>query len=86
MALEVGLEAVFQLLVDARKRFASVFIIGNGGSAAIASHATIDFVNVGMGPGTRTSVELSLDTAKALSAALIRAIEAAEVEEAGRGL
>ncbi len=46
----------------------------------------IDFVNAEMGPGTRTSVELSLDTAKALSAALIRAIEAAELEEAGRGL
>jgi hypothetical protein len=45
---------------------------------------TIDFVNGGLPPGARAGVELTLETAKALSAALTRAIAAAEIEEAGR--
>jgi len=44
----------------------------------------IDFVNQAMGPGCRAAVELSLESAKALSGALIRAITAAELEERGR--
>jgi hypothetical protein len=45
---------------------------------------TIDFVNSAMGPGARVAVELSLESAKKLSAALARAIAAAEIEESTR--
>ena len=46
---------------------------------------TIDFVNLGLGPAARAAVELTLDSAKELAAALARAIAAAEDMEAGRG-
>lgn len=45
---------------------------------------TLDFVNAGLPPGARAAVELTLDSAKALQAALARAIAAAELEEADR--
>ena len=45
---------------------------------------TIDFVNQGLPPGARAAVELTLDAAKELNAALARAIAAAEIEEAER--
>jgi hypothetical protein len=45
---------------------------------------TIDFVNRGLPPGARAAVELTLDAAKELNAALARAIAAAEIEEAER--
>jgi hypothetical protein len=41
----------------------------------------IDFVNEKLGPQARVAVEISLDSAKALSAALTRAIESAEEVE-----
>ena len=41
---------------------------------------TIDFMNIGNGPGTRTAVELTLESAKALRGALSRAIEQADEE------
>lgn len=44
----------------------------------------IDFVNSALGPGTRVAVEMSLESAKALSAALSRAIAAADAVEAER--
>lgn len=44
----------------------------------------IDFVNQALGPGARAAVELSLESAKELSGALIRAIAQAEVEEGAR--
>jgi len=43
---------------------------------------TLDFINTDLDPGARAAVELSLETAKALSAALERVISAAEFEEA----
>ncbi|MBK6908549.1 MAG: SIS domain-containing protein [Rhodocyclaceae bacterium] len=43
---EAGLTAVCEVLSEARDNRSTVFVIGNGGSAAIASHAVIDFVNV----------------------------------------
>jgi carboxymethylenebutenolidase len=43
---------------------------------------TLDFINTGLGPGARAGIELTLDTAKELRAALDRAIAAAEFEEA----
>ena len=42
----------------------------------------LDFINAALEPGARAAVELSLDSAKALRAALDRAITAAEYEEA----
>lgn len=49
--------------------------------AMLEDAITIDFVNPEQGPGARAAVELTLDSAKALHAALARAIEAAEQEE-----
>jgi hypothetical protein len=45
---------------------------------------TIDFVNATLGPGARVAVEISLPSAKALSAALLRAIAAADIAESER--
>jgi len=45
---------------------------------------TIDFVNAALGPSARVAVELTLESAKELSGALARAIEAAEIEESAR--
>ena len=52
--------------------------------ALLEEAITIDFVNAALGPETRVAVELTLESAKELSAALIRAIEAAEIEESHR--
>ncbi len=52
--------------------------------ALLEEAITLDFVNRGMGPSARAAVELTLEAAKALHAALGRAIVAAEEEESGR--
>ena len=52
--------------------------------ALLEEAITIDFVNRALEPGARVAVELTLDAAKALSAALAKAIAQAEIEEAGR--
>lgn len=52
--------------------------------AVLADVITLDFVNSGLPPAARAAVELTLETAKALNAALARAIAAAELEEAER--
>ena len=52
--------------------------------ALLADVITLDFVNEALPPGARAAVELTLETAKALNAALAKAIAAAEVEEADR--
>ena len=52
--------------------------------AVLEEAITIDFVNAEMGPGARIAVELTLEAAKELSAALARAIAQADIEEAGR--
>ncbi len=44
---------------------------------------TLDFVNSGLGPGSRIALEISLEAAKALAAALQRAIDQADI--GGRG-
>jgi hypothetical protein len=44
----------------------------------------IDFVNPALGPSARVAVEISLESARALSGALARAIAAAEIEESAR--
>ena len=43
---------------------------------------TLDFINGTLEPGARAGIELTLETAKELRAALTRAIEAADFEEA----
>ena len=45
---------------------------------------TLDFVSSRLPPGARAAVERTLDAAKALSAALAKAIAEAEIEEAQR--
>jgi uncharacterized protein DUF6295 len=52
--------------------------------ALLEEAITIDFVNRALAPGARVAVELTLEAAKALSGALVRAIEAAEIEEGHR--
>ena len=50
--------------------------------APLGDVITLDFLNMDLDPGARAGVELTLDSAKALRAALDRAILAAEFEEA----
>jgi hypothetical protein len=50
--------------------------------APLADVITLDFINAGLEPGARAGVELTLETAKELLAALDRAITDAEFEEA----
>src|SRR5215203_7033985 len=50
--------------------------------APAADVITLDFINTGLDPGARAGIELTLETAKELRAALDRAIAAAEFEEA----
>ena len=52
--------------------------------AVLADVITLDFVNTHLPPGARAGVELTLESAKALHAALAKAIAAAEIEEAER--
>ena len=52
--------------------------------ALLEEAITIDFVNRALGPEARVAVELTLQSAKELSSALARAIEAAEIEESAR--
>lgn len=52
--------------------------------AVLEEAITIDFVNRALGPGARVAVELTLEAAKELSGALIRAIKQAEIEEGHR--
>jgi hypothetical protein len=52
--------------------------------ALLEDAIAIDFVNGDLPAGARAAVELTLDSAKALQAALTRAIAAAELEEADR--
>jgi DNA primase len=50
---------------------------------------TLDFINTDLDPGARAGVELTLESAKELRAALDRAIAAADYEEAevrGKGV
>jgi hypothetical protein len=49
--------------------------------APLGDVITLDFINIGLEPGARAGIELTLETAKELRAALDRAIAAAEFEE-----
>lgn len=52
--------------------------------ALLEEAVTLDFLNQADGPGARAAVELTLDSAKALHAALAKVIAAAEAEEGQR--
>ena len=52
--------------------------------ALLEEAIAIDFMNQAHGPGARAAVELTLESAKALSGALASAIAAAEIEESAR--
>ncbi|MGH6621425.1 MAG: DUF6295 family protein [Alphaproteobacteria bacterium] len=52
--------------------------------ALLEEAIVIDFVNRAQGPSARVAVELTLESARALSGALARAIAAADIEESGR--
>ena len=49
--------------------------------APLGDVITLDFINADLDPGARAGIELTLETAKELRAALDRAIAAAEFEE-----
>lgn len=46
LSIEKGMQSILEILNHCRNQNASVYIVGNGGSAAIASHAVIDFLNM----------------------------------------
>ena len=50
--------------------------------APLGDVITLDFINTALDPGARAGVELTLESARALRAALDRAIAAAAFEEA----
>ena len=52
--------------------------------ALLEEAINIDFVNPALGPGARVAVEIPLESARELSAALQRAIAAADLVESGR--
>jgi hypothetical protein len=52
--------------------------------ALLEDAINIDFVNPSLGPGARVAVEITLDSARELSAALARAIAAADEVERER--
>lgn len=42
-----GIDSLVRLLTNTRTKGGTLYVIGNGGSAAVASHAVTDFFNVG---------------------------------------
>lgn len=46
LGVESGISIVLEMLIKVRDRGNSIYVIGNGGSAAVASHAVIDLINV----------------------------------------
>ncbi len=60
----------------------SVVAYDHARHAPLGDVITLDFFNTDLGAGARAAVELTLETAKELRAALDRAIKAAEFEEA----
>jgi len=62
----------------------SVVAYDHARHAVLGDVITLDFVNDTLPPGARAAVELTLDSAKTLHAALTKAIAEAEIEEAER--
>ena len=67
----------------------SVVAYDHARHAPLGDVITLDFINTGLSPEARAGIELTLESAKELRAALGRAIAAAEFEEAevrGKGV
>jgi D-sedoheptulose 7-phosphate isomerase len=47
LEIEEALARMMDLLHDLRARKGSLYVVGNGGSAAVASHSVVDFLKVG---------------------------------------
>lgn len=62
----------------------SVVAYDHARHAVLGDVITLDFISSELPPGARAAVELTLDSAKALHAALAKAIAEAEIEEAER--
>lgn len=62
--VEEAIARLMDLLRDVRNRKASLYIVGNGGSAAVASHSVVDFLKVG-GIRAFTLTDVSVLTAMA---------------------
>jgi len=62
----------------------SVVAYDHARHALLGDVITLDFINSALPPGARAAVELTLESAKALHAALAKAIAEAEIEEAER--
>jgi hypothetical protein len=60
----------------------TVVAYDNARHAPLGDVITLDFIDADLDPGARAGIELTLETAKELRAALARAIAAAEFEEA----
>ncbi len=60
----------------------SVVAYDHARHAPLGDVITLDFMNTGLGAGARAGIELTLETARELRAALDRAIAAADLEEA----
>ena len=60
----------------------SVVAYDHARHAPLGDVITLDFINSGLDPGARAGIELTLDSARGLRAALDRAIAAADFEEA----
>ena len=60
----------------------TVFAYDHARHAPLGDVITLDFLNAELGADARAGIELTLETAKELRAALDRAIAAAEFEEA----
>jgi len=46
VSTEAGIQKVLEMLRDLRQKGGRLYLVGNGGSAAVASHAVTDFLNV----------------------------------------
>src|ERR1044072_1135999 len=60
----------------------AVVVYDHARHAPLGDVITLDFINAHLEPGERAGIELPLETARELRAALDRAIAAAEFEEA----
>lgn len=46
LGLEAGMATAMQMLAKVRESAGTIYVVGNGGSASVASHAAIDLFNV----------------------------------------
>ena len=47
ISIEHGIQTINEQLIKSRENNLSVYVVGNGGSAGVASHVVNDFVNIG---------------------------------------